>query len=101
MALPRYKFLDVAEVAIIANAILGEEFRTYGFRHLDVDEVEDFDGEFIFKMTAKVDAKVPASVLINAIAKINGALRAQGDVRFVNLSTQIGEIEEIISDEED
>jgi regulator of RNase E activity RraB len=101
MALAKLKYLDAVEVAEIATPILAREFETYGFREVQVEEIEDFDGEYIFRLNALVAQKVPAKQVIKAATAINVALRAQGELRFVNLSTQFRQPDETEDDEEE
>ena len=101
MALAKLKYLDAAEVAEIATPILAREFAQFDFLEVESEEIEDFDGEYIFRLKALVEQKVPTERVIKAMTAINTALRAQGELRFVNLSTQFGQSDEDEEDEEE
>jgi hypothetical protein len=101
MALARLKYLDAAEVAEIAKPILARELGDYAFREVQAEEIEDFDGDYIFRLNALVGRQVPAKRVIEAMSAINSALRAQGELRFVNLSTQFRQPDEAEDDEEE
>ena len=100
MALAKLKYLDAAEVAEIATPILMREFGQFAFREVQAEEIEDFDGEHLFRLNALVGQKVPAKRVIEAMTAINTALRAQGELRFVNLSTQFRLPDESNDDDE-
>lgn len=101
MALAKLKYLNADEVADIALPILDRLFLQYGFYELKVEEQEDFDGDYIFRAEAMVKKMVPPKAVIEAADAIVGALRAQGELRFVNLSTQFRQPEETDDDEEE
>lgn len=101
MALAKLKYLTADEVADIATPILARELGDYAFREVQADEIEDFDGEYIFRLNALVARQVPAKRVIAAMTAINVALRAQGELRFVNLSTQFRQPDEAEDDEEE
>ena len=101
MALAKLKYLDAAEVAELAAPILAREFDDFTFREVQAEEVEDFDGEHIFRLNALVGQKVPAERVIKAMTAINTALRAKGELRFVNLSTQFRQTDESEDDDEE
>lgn len=100
MALAKLKYLDAGEVADIAAPILAYKLGPYDFRDVQAEEVEDFDGEYIFRLTAHVGRKVPAKQVIEATTAINTALRDIGELRFVNLSTQFRQPDENDDEEE-
>lgn len=101
MALAKLKYLDADEVAQIATPILVREFNQYAFRDVEAEEIEDFDGDNIFRLNALVGQKVPAERVIKAMTAINAALRAMGELRFVNLSTQFRQNDELEDDVEE
>jgi hypothetical protein len=101
MGLAKLKYLEVDEVASIARAILAKELGSFGFRDVEVEEAEDFEGEQIFRMNALVKKQVSPAKLIYALDAINRAVRARGDTRFVHLSTQFRPAENPRGDEED
>jgi regulator of RNase E activity RraB len=101
MALAKLKYLDSVEVATIATPILARVLIQFGFRDVQVEEVEDFDGEYIFRLKALVGQQVPAKLVIEAADAINSALRVRGELRFVNLSTQFRQPDESDDDEEE
>jgi hypothetical protein len=89
MALTKLSYLDSTEVRSIAEPILSEKLLNYGFSNLTLEELKDFDGEYIFRINATVDQKVPVIQVIEIADIINRALRSVGELRFVNLSTQL------------
>jgi hypothetical protein len=100
MATVHDELLTPAEVAGIAEPILKESLAKFGFQRVAVKEEEDFDGKYVFRMTAYVQAKVPANTLIDALDAIHRALRKKGEERFVYLSTERPGEEEIEEDVE-
>jgi hypothetical protein len=88
MALAKLTYLDTNEVSSIAEPILAVKLKSYGFSKLNVEELRDFDGEYIFRLHANVERQVPAIEVIEASDAINRMLRSQGELRFVNLSTE-------------
>ena len=88
MGLAKVKFLSETEVLQIADPILAKALYDFGYCGLSVEEVEDFDGAHIFRLTANVAEKVPARVIIDASQQIHFDLRTLGEDRFVILSTK-------------
>jgi hypothetical protein len=69
--------------------ILRRRLGKFGFvGDVKVAEEEDFDGAFVFRMTARVQDNVPARVVFDALGDIHLTLRKEGEDRFVYLSTQ-------------
>jgi hypothetical protein len=89
-----------AEVERIAVPILRRYLTRFGFQDVAVKEEEDFDGSYVFRMTAHVQEKVPARTLMDALGAIHGTLRKNGEERFVYLSTERPGHEEPDEDEE-
>ena len=77
-----------AEVEKVALPILRRNLARFGFQDVTVKEEEDFDGSYVFRMTAHVQEKVPARTLMDALGSIHATLRKQGEERFVYLSTE-------------
>ena len=82
------EYMTDAEVRNIALPILEKRFGRFGFQDVSVKEEEDFDGAYVFRMTARVQEKVPARELIDTLDDIHTALRKKGEFRFVYLSTE-------------
>ena len=101
MALAKLKYLTADEVADIATPILARQLGEYAFREVQAEEIEDFDGDYIFRLNALVGQQVPAKRVIEAMTAIITALRDQGELRFVNLSTQFRQPDEAEDDEEE
>lgn len=88
------ELMSPADVQDAALPILERALADYGFKRITVNEEEDFDGKHVFRMTAHVQTKVPASALIDALDAIHRVLRNKGEDRFVYLSTERpGEVE--------
>jgi hypothetical protein len=94
------ELLTPAEVEDIAEPILKQSLARFGFQRLAVKDEEDFDGKYVFRMTAYVQAKVPANTLIDVLDAIHRALREKGEERFVYLSTERPGEDEIDEDVE-
>lgn len=101
MGMAKLKFLSEVEVHNMAEPILQQGLAHYGYRSSQIEEVEDFDGDFIFRLEAQVDRKVPADVLIALTGKIHSQLRIKGENRFVILSTKAQDSEVIVDEEEE
>ncbi len=79
--------LSEADVKVIASSFLDERLRPYGYKHVTVEDEEDFDGSHILRMIARVGQHVPARQLIDTLAVIRTALLEKGEQRLVYLST--------------
>jgi hypothetical protein len=101
MALAKLKFLESEEVAEIARVTLAKELGGFGFRDVEIEEVEDFEGDQIFRVNALVEKQVSPKKLISALDAINRTLRSRGEFRFVNLSTQFRPADKPRDDQED
>lgn len=88
MGMAKVKFLSEAEVQQIADKILSNAFKPFGFAGSQIEEVEDFDGAFIFRLVADVTDQVPARDIIEANHDIHVALRKMGEDRYVILATK-------------
>jgi hypothetical protein len=88
MGLAKVRFLSESEVYEIAEPILAKAFNDFGYCGSLIEEVEDFDGAHIFRLTASLAEIVPARVIIDANQEIHNKLRALGEDRFVILSTK-------------
>jgi hypothetical protein len=101
MGMAKLKFLSEIEVQAMAEPILQKGLAPYGYRSSEIEEVEDFDGDFIFRLEAQVDNRVPADLLIELMGKIHSQLRIKGENRFVILSTQAKDTEVVVDEEEE
>jgi hypothetical protein len=88
MANIQAELMTGAQVRDAALPILRKRLAVFGFQRVTVEGEEDFDGQFVFRMTAHVKERVPANVLIDVVDAIHTALRKRGEERFVYLSTQ-------------
>jgi len=88
MASSQSVYLNANEVRDRAIPILRKYLGKFGFNDAKVEEEEDFDGAYVFRMTAHVESRVPARDLIDALEEIHTALRKEGEDRFVYLSTE-------------
>jgi hypothetical protein len=88
MANVHAEYMTDLEVQKIALPILKQRLERFGFQGVAIKEEEDFDGSSIFRMTARVQDKVPARILIDTLGAIHAALRKIGEGRFVYLSTE-------------
>ncbi|WP_394691173.1 hypothetical protein [Hoeflea sp.] len=100
MAMAEKKYFSAAEVKLVCDPILEQMLEPYGFTSSKIDEVEDFDGSYIFRVTANVVRKIPSKLLIDVTQQIHASLRALGEDRFVNLAvaSQANEADEIEED---
>ncbi|MCB1458010.1 MAG: hypothetical protein KDJ48_01840 [Nitratireductor sp.] len=101
MAMAKMKFLTEQEVQAIAQPILAHDFARYGFIGSTIEEVEDFDGSYVFRLTANVEKTVPAKELIDTSHQILTRLREQGEDRFVILATHRPDREADQNDEDE
>ena len=88
MASSQTAYMTESEVRDRALPILRKYLGKFGFSNATVEEEEDFDGAYIFRMTAHVRDRVPAKDLIDALEEIHSSLRREGEDRFVYLSTE-------------
>jgi hypothetical protein len=100
MALAKVRFLSEVDVLRIAEPILAKALNNFGYCGLLVEEVEDFDGAHIFRLTASVVESVPARVIIDANQEIHVKLRTLGEDRFAILSTKRQDIRQELVDED-
>ena len=89
MAVAKLNYLSEEQVKEIADPILSRVLANYGFRRSEIEEMEDFDGSTVFRLTAHVEKSVPAKILIDASEEMHAALRKQGEDRFVLLGTEL------------
>lgn len=76
------------EVAKIIRKILSREFKDLGFEHVAVNSEEDFDGDSIIRVNAKLKSgTAPAERLSKALHNIRSELIDRGEDRFVFLSS--------------
>jgi hypothetical protein len=101
MGMAKLKFLSENEVHQMVEPILKNGLAPFGYQHVNVEEAEDFDGKYVFRLDAKVDTRVPADVLIGLMGKIHSQLRAVGESRFAILSTVTGGTSVSDDEEED
>ncbi len=99
MALAKLNYLSEDEVMAVADPILRRKWNQFGYAHSRIEEVEDFDGAFIFRVSANVNERVPTKNLIDANDAIHVALRKMGENRFVILSTVLPQGENVEADE--
>ena len=89
MASSHTVYMSAEEVRGHVLPILRKRLGKFGFSgDVNVAEEEDFDGAFVFRMTAKVEGSVPARVMFETLGDIHIVLRKEGEDRFVYLTTQ-------------
>ena len=93
------KTMTDAEARVLAEPILAERFKRFGFRDVVVRAERDFDGESILRMTADVDKNVPARAIIDTLDSVRQALLDHGEERFVFLSTKTPQ-QDIVDEDE-
>lgn len=100
MEMARKRYLSAADVKRVCDPILEQRLQEYGYTSSTVDEVEDFDGTYIFRVTANVVGQVPSRLVIDLTQQILNSLRDLGENRFVNLSvaSQVDDIDELEED---
>jgi hypothetical protein len=101
MGMAKLKFLSEIEVQEVAEQFLKVGLAPYGYGSSQIEEVADFDGDFIFRLEAQVEKRVPADLLIELMGKIHSQLRMKGENRFVILSTKAKDTEVIVDEEEE
>lgn len=77
-----------SQVREIARPILGEMLKPVAVEDVFVRAEDDFDGEEILRMTARVSAHVSARQIIDATYAVMMALRGQNDPRYVFLDAR-------------
>ncbi|MBO0661346.1 hypothetical protein LQ948_02055 [Jiella sp. MQZ9-1] len=70
----------------LAQSILQERLRDFGFRGVAIASERDFDGDAVLRMTVDVDHQVPGRVMLDIGGAIRGALLERGDERFALLT---------------
>lgn len=88
------------EIEDVAEPIVAERFRDFGYRTLEIHEDRDYDGDPILRMTASVTTRVPATLVIDAMDAVGSALLANGEERLVFLGTRTPEAD-VVEDDED
>lgn len=101
MAVQQIKTLPETDVHTLIDGILRTQFSEFGYAGSKIEEVEDFDGERLFRLTAEVAERVPARVVMEATEAIHSALRREGEFRFVIVSTERPTDEPFLPDEEE
>ena len=100
MGLAKTQYLSEDEVRRIAEAVLRKAFAPYGYVGFKIQEVEDFDGEHVFRLIVSVSREVPARVIIDANHEIHVRLRKAGEYRFVILETARPDLGEAPTDQD-
>tara|TARA_R110002020_G_scaffold49878_1_gene141608 strand:+ start:846 stop:1154 length:309 start_codon:yes stop_codon:yes gene_type:complete len=100
MAVQQIKMLPEADVHSLIDRILRDRFSEFGYAGSEIEEVEDFDGERLFRLTAEVSEKVPARAVMEATDAVHSALRREGEFRFIIISPERPPDENLLPDED-
>lgn len=87
--------LTVPEIEEIAVPTLARILDDFGFASVETTEDQDFDGESIIRMTAKVQSRVPAKTVIDSLDAVRTELLRIGEERFVIFHTERPEDDEL------
>jgi hypothetical protein len=80
--------LTDGEIAKIADKVLRREFKGLGLERLDIRSEDDFDGESIIRIDARLrSGRAPVERLTHALDELRSELIAKGEHRFVFLSS--------------
>lgn len=76
------------QITKIVTKVLHHEFKGLGLEHVVVNSGEDFDGDSIIRVNAKLKTgTAPAERLARALSDIRSELIDRGEDRFVFLSS--------------
>lgn len=89
------------QITEIVTKVLRREFKGLGLERVLVNSEEDFDGDSIIRVNAKLkDGTAPADRLAKALHDIRSELIDRGEDRFVFLSSAQPDVEFIEEDVE-
>ncbi|TFF25432.1 hypothetical protein E3C22_08750 [Jiella endophytica] len=74
------------EARRMADPILRERLKEFGYRGVTVSSEEDFDGDVVLRMTVDVDRQVSGRAMLDVGGEVWGALLDRGDRRFALLT---------------
>ena len=91
--------MNMTQISEIVTPILQHRFHDKGFRGTDVSSEEDFDGEIVLKVKARMDAPIEVMERVDAALEIKDALEQNGESRLVYLVVETGQSPEDAPDE--
>lgn len=84
----QHTLLDDAEIAKIVGRVLRKEFKGLGLEQVTTRSDEDFDGGSIIRVDVRLKSgPAPVDRLMSALSEIRSHLIANGEDRFVFLSS--------------
>jgi hypothetical protein len=85
----RKDHLTVPEIEAVAVPLLARILGDFGFTGIETAQDRDFEGEPVIRMTAKVQARVPARTVIDSLDAVRTELLRIGEERLVIFGTRL------------
>lgn len=92
--------MNLTQITEVVTPILKHRFQANGFHDTQVSSEEDFDGEIVLRVKARMKTPVAVMERVDATLEIKDALEQRGESRAVYLEVDTGESASETSDEE-
>ena len=92
--------MNLTQISEIVTPILRHRFHSKGLKGTDVSSEEDFDGEIVLRVKARMDTPIEVMERVDAALEIKDALEKKGESRLVYLDVETGESPEETLDED-